>query len=183
MKTSKGLNWLLAALPLILLGVMTLVFAGKSLHRDPHITPNTLVGKLEPAVAIAPFDGGAALTPRQAAGTSGPYVVNFFGSWCGPCIEESPMLMDLKAKGVPMVGVAYQDTPAAARVFLDRHGDPFVAHLNDPDARAAIEFGVSGVPETFLVGADGKIISKISLPLTQSTAQALFEQYSKAKAS
>lgn len=183
MKLPKGANWVLAALPLIILGIMTLVFAGKSLHRNPHITPNALVGKPEPAVAIAPLEGGAAVTTRQAAGTSGPYVVNFFGSWCGPCIEESPVLMDLKAKGVPMVGVAYQDTPAAAQVFLNRHGDPFIARLNDPDARAAIEFGVSGVPETFLISGDGKIISKASLPLTEKTSKILLDQYQMAKAS
>lgn len=167
-------RWLLAALPLILLGIMTAVFAGKSLNRETQVATAALVGKPAPAVLMIPLDGGPPLSAATASGTTGPYMVNFFASWCAPCIIEHPVLTGLQAKGVPIVGVNYKDKPDAARAFLAKHGDPFVAHLTDPDARASIEYGVSGVPETFVVNARGQIVAKHSGPLDEATAAALW---------
>jgi cytochrome c biogenesis protein CcmG/thiol:disulfide interchange protein DsbE len=106
---------------------------------------------------------------RQATG-GGPVLVNFFASWCGPCEIEHPVLMDLQRRQIRIIGVAYKDAPANAQAFLSRLGDPFDARLVDRDGRAGIEFGVTGVPETFLIGADGVILAKHTGPLTGEEA-------------
>ena len=181
MKNTKVMQWGLAALPLILLGIMTAIFYGKSLHRDPQVQTHALVGKPAPTVAMASLEGAAPMDAATAAGAGagGPYVVNFFASWCGPCATEQPTLLELKARGVRIVGVNYKDKPEDARAFLAKFGDPFVARLTDPDGRAGIEFGVSAVPESFLVGANGIVLAKASLPLTPSDAKRLMDQLSK----
>jgi len=181
LKKSSLLHWGLAVLPLVLLGGMTFIFASKSLHRDPQVQTHALVGKPVPAIAMASLDGGAPASAAAAAGTSGPYVVNFFASWCAPCATEQPVLMELKAKGVRIVGVNYKDTPEAARAFLARYGDPFAARLSDPDGRAGIEYGVSAVPESFLVGSNGLVLAKASLPMAKADAERLMAQLSKDK--
>jgi cytochrome c biogenesis protein CcmG, thiol:disulfide interchange protein DsbE len=167
-------RWLLAALPLIILGIMTLVFAGKSLNRDTQVQTAALVGQPAPTIRMAPLEGGPPVSASEAKGASGPYLVNFFASWCAPCIVEHPVLTGLQAKGVPIVGVNYKDQPQAARAFLAKHGDPFVARLTDPDARVGIEYGVSGVPETFLISSSGEVLAKFSGPLTEAEAQKLW---------
>jgi cytochrome c biogenesis protein CcmG/thiol:disulfide interchange protein DsbE len=165
---------LLAFLPLAVLVGLAIVFAGWSLKRDPHVQPHALVGKPAPAIALAPLDGGAPVTTRD--GADGPFLINFFASWCGPCAIEHPTLMALKQQGVRIVGVAYRDTPAAAQDFLAKRGDPFALMLNDADGRAGIEYGITGVPETYLVGSDGIIIDKIAAPITVEDAQKLLRK-------
>ncbi len=165
---------LLAFAPLAVLVVLAVVFAGWSLKRDPHIQPHALVGKPAPAIALATLDGGAPVTTRE--GANGPFLINFFASWCGPCAIEHPTLMALKQQGVRIVGVAYRDKPDAANAFIARLGDPFALKLNDPEGRAGIEYGTTGVPETYLVGSDGVIIDKISAPMTLEDAQKLLRK-------
>lgn len=165
---------LLAFLPLIALVLLAVVFVGWSLKRDPHVLPHALVGKPLPAITLAPLQGGAPVTPQQ--GASGPYLVNFFASWCGPCAIEHPVLMALHEQGVRIVGVAYEDTPANAAAFLAKRGDPFAMTLNDAEGRAGIEYGITGVPETYLIGSDGMILDKISAPMTIEDAQKLLRK-------
>ncbi len=165
---------LLAFLPLAVLAVLAIVFAGWSLNRDPHVRPHALVGKPAPAIALATLDGGPPVTTRE--GADGPFLINFFASWCGPCELEHPTLMALKNQGVRIVGVAYRDKPDAANAFIGRLGDPFALKLNDPEGRAGIEYGTTGVPETYLIGSDGVIIDKISAPMTVEDAQKLLRK-------
>ena len=106
----------------------------------------------------------------------GPLLVNFYASWCAPCAEEAPALMALKAQGVRIVGVAWKDAPDKAQTFLRDHGDPFAERLVDQSGRAGVDFGVSGVPETFAVDSSGVIRAKQALPLTPDTAEALVER-------
>lgn len=164
-------RWIIWA-PLGVLALLAVLFAGFALRRDPTYIPAELVGKPLPEVALPRLDGGGPpvpLKPEAPAGT----LVNFFASWCAPCIQEAPALMALKQQGVRIVGVAYHDEPAASRTFLNRYGDPFASKLVDYDGRAGIEFGVSGVPETFLIGPNGVIIGKHSGALTPAAAEAL----------
>jgi len=114
--------------------------------------------------------------PVTLPGAQGPYLVNFFASWCAPCEGEQPVLMDLKARGVTLVGIAYKDAPANTDAFLGRLGDPFSRRLVDRDGRAGLEFGVTGVPETYLVGANGVILAKHTGPLTADSAGALLNK-------
>ncbi len=163
-------------LPLVVLAALALLFAGYALHHDPHVNPAALVGRPAPAVALQPLDGGPA---RNVSDGPRPLLINFFASWCVPCVEEAPALMALKAEGVAVIGVAYKDRPEKASGFLRDHGDPYLATLQDPQGRAGVEYGISGVPETFAVSADGVILAKHVGPLTPDAAEALVERASR----
>lgn len=157
--------------PLIVLIGLAVLFAGYALKHDPRVQPDALVGKPVPAVILPDLDTGEMVAVREAP--SGPRLINFFASWCAPCRVEQPQLMALKARGVTVVGIAYKDEPARSQAFLAELGDPFAVKLVDRNGRAGIEFGVTGVPETFLVGADGVILAKHSGPLTDADVEKL----------
>ncbi len=167
---------LIALLPLAVLVALAVLFATFGLHHDPHFTPDALVGQTAPDALLPRLyaPGEAHLAPTL----NGPVLVNFFFSTCPPCIEEAPALMALKSQGVRLVGIAYKEPPEDTRAFLARYGDPFVAVFYDRDGRAALDWGVSGAPETFLVAADGKVLAKHSGALTPVDAEALLERAS-----
>ena len=165
---------LLAFAPLAVLAVLAVLFATFGLHHDPHFNPDALVGHAAPDGVLPRLDGSG--PERLSATLKGPTLVNFFFSTCPPCLEEAPALMALKSEGVQMVGVAYKEPPADTRAFLARYGDPFAEVLADRDGRLAIDWGVTGAPETFAVSADGHILAKHSGALTPADAQALLER-------
>jgi cytochrome c biogenesis protein CcmG/thiol:disulfide interchange protein DsbE len=160
--------------PLIVLIGLGVLFAGYALKHDPHVQPHALVGKPVPAVSLPDLDTGAMVAVRDTP--AGPRLINFYASWCAPCRVEAPQLMALKAQGVAVVGVAYKDDPAKTQAFLTELGDPFAVKLADRTGRAGIEFGVTGVPETFLVGSDGVILAKHSGPLTDADVPELMKK-------
>jgi cytochrome c biogenesis protein CcmG/thiol:disulfide interchange protein DsbE len=164
---------LAAILPVVALLALVAVFALFSLHRNPQVTPMAMVGKPAPSISLTPLSGGASV-PMSAV-TRGPVLVNFYASWCAPCVDEAPALMALKAEGVRIVGVAYKDTPDKTAAFLARMGDPYETVLIDPDGRAGLEFGTTGVPETYAVDARGVIRGKHAGPLTADDAETLIE--------
>jgi cytochrome c biogenesis protein CcmG/thiol:disulfide interchange protein DsbE len=166
-------RWLAFA-PLIILIALAALFAGFALKRDPHVQPHALVGKPMPALSLPELDSGRPAPIRAA--TDDPILVNFFASWCAPCEVEHPQLMALKAQGVKVVGIAYKDAPANTQAFLTRLGDPFAERLVDRDGRAGLEFGVTGVPETYLVSSDGTILAKHTGPLTPDAAEDLLKK-------
>ena len=167
-------RWI-AILPLAVCLILGALFLAR-VHHDPHYTPDALVGKTMPDETLAAFDGGAA-TKLSAVAPPGT-VINFFASWCAPCVEEQPALMALKAQGVKVVGIVspWRYDPAATHAMLERGGNPYSQTLLDRDGRAVLDFGVSGVPETFVIGKGGKVIAKYALPLTPQDANALLEQ-------
>jgi cytochrome c biogenesis protein CcmG/thiol:disulfide interchange protein DsbE len=164
---------LIALLPLAALVAAIIVFAGWSLHRDPQVVPTAMVGKPAPALVLDKLDGSG----REALRTAihGPALVNFYASWCAPCAQESASLMALKYEGVRIIGVAYKDTPAASAGFLQKLGNPYAETLTDPDGAAGIEFGVTGVPETYAVDAAGVIRAKRAEPIDTADAEALLQ--------
>lgn len=162
---------LIALAPVAVLVALGLLFALFGLRNDPRFLPRALVGKPVPEVTLPTLADG--LPDTLAAPGKGPYLVNVFASWCAPCEIEAPLLVALEARGVPIVGVAYKDAPEKTRAFLARTGDPYARVLVDREGRAGIELGVSGVPETYLVDGSGRILDKISAPLTEADAARL----------
>ncbi|MBV9783804.1 MAG: DsbE family thiol:disulfide interchange protein [Acidisphaera sp.] len=123
---------------------------------DPRGVPSPLVGRRIPDFSLPaqPPDGvGFGSADLLAAGR--PVLVNFFASWCVPCVLEAPVLMQLKEAGVPIWGVAYKDQPDAAAQFLRANGDPYARLARDEPGRVAIDFGVYGVPESYFVDRSG----------------------------
>lgn len=166
------MNRWLAFLPLAALVALGLLFALFALKRDPQVQPDALVGKPLPDLTLPTLDTGRPMRLHDAAKPA-PVLVNIFASWCAPCEIEHPVLVDLKKQGVRVVGVAYKDAPENTKAFLGRLGDPYGERLVDRDGRAGIELGVTGVPETYLVGADGTILAKHTGPLTAQSARDL----------
>ncbi|HEX5378812.1 MAG TPA: DsbE family thiol:disulfide interchange protein [Phenylobacterium sp.] len=175
------MNRWLAAAPLAALAALALLFGLFALKHDPRVQPHALVGKPLPDLTLPALDGGRAVRLREAAATGGPVLVNVFASWCAPCEVEAPVLMELKAQGVKLVGVAYKDAPDNTKAFLGRVGDPYVERLVDRDGRAGIELGVTGVPETYLVDARGMILAKYPAPLSPADARALTARIAQAR--
>jgi cytochrome c biogenesis protein CcmG/thiol:disulfide interchange protein DsbE len=133
--------------------------------RDPSLLPSALIDKPAPDFTLAGFDGADGLS---LAGLKGQVaVVNFFASWCMPCRTEEPLLMRLsEQQHVPLYGIAYKDKPADARHYLDQLGNPYRRVGLDESGRTAINFGVYGVPETYLIDKAGHIRFRYVGPLT-----------------
>ena len=171
-------RWI-AILPLAGFALFAALFFAR-VHHDPHYIPDALVGKPLPDESL-PLMAGGAPKPLIAEAPPGT-VINFFASWCVPCVQEQPALLALKAQGVKVIGVVspWRYDPAATQAMLAR-GNPYSETLLDPDGKATLDFGVSGVPETFVVGKDGRIAAKYAEPLNAQTAEALSEQVDKAR--
>jgi cytochrome c biogenesis protein CcmG/thiol:disulfide interchange protein DsbE len=131
---------------------------------DPSKVPSALIGKPAPKVALPPIPGVQAPGFSTAdLGKGEVTLVNVWASWCTPCVAEHPFLMRLKQSGAArIVGVNYKDTAEAARAFLARRGNPFEAAGFDADGRAGVEWGVTKVPETFVVDANGVVVFKLT---------------------
>lgn len=143
---------------------------------DPSKLPSTLIGRPAPAAQFAAVEGLTDGTRAVPGFTTGDLakgkvsVVNFWASWCTPCIAEHPELIELKSRtGVDIYGVNYKDEPSAARRFIGRYGNPFAAVGADANGRAAIDWGVYGVPETYVVNGRGEIAYKHVGPITRES--------------
>jgi cytochrome c biogenesis protein CcmG/thiol:disulfide interchange protein DsbE len=161
---------ILPFIPLAVIVALGVLFAGYGLHHDPQVQPNALIGKPLPAVALPPLRGGP--PAHLAALLRGPGLVNVFGSWCGPCALEGPQLMRLKSNGVTLVGISWMDKPGDTQAFLDRTGNPFAAVLVGSDD-TAVDFGITGAPETFVVDGKGMIVDKRVGPITDKDVAVL----------
>ncbi len=152
----------LALLPLAIFLALAGVFLAQLLSgRDNAVVPSALIGEPAPRIALPPLEGGPlpGLEPSRFEGRV--TLVNVWASWCAPCRIEHPLLMQLAAENrVTIVGINYKDRPENARRFLGELGNPYDAIGVDGNGRAAIDWGVYGVPETFLVGKDGRIAWK-----------------------
>ncbi|HME30884.1 MAG TPA: DsbE family thiol:disulfide interchange protein [Pseudolabrys sp.] len=163
---------LLVLLPLIAFLALAALFIYRLGAGDPARIPSALIGRLAPAIDLPPLPGlerngkmvpGLTSTTFQGAVT----LLNVWASWCVPCHDEVPFLEQLsKDKRIQLVGINYKDSSDNARRFLNRYGNPFVAVGSDEAGRAAIDWGVYGVPETFLIGRDGHIAYKLVGPIT-----------------
>ncbi|MGE3279973.1 MAG: DsbE family thiol:disulfide interchange protein [Alphaproteobacteria bacterium] len=157
-------RWVLFGPAALFLGLVLTFVAG--LGRDPKILPSPLIGKPVPEFSLPPVEGRRlGLATGDLKGEVS--LVNVFASWCLACREEHPLLMRLQARGdLPLHGLNYKDKPADAARWLDQMGDPYRRTGADLDGKVAIDWGVYGVPETFLVDAQGRIAFKQIGPLT-----------------
>jgi cytochrome c biogenesis protein CcmG/thiol:disulfide interchange protein DsbE len=159
-------------LPLLLFAGLVLLFLIRLFAGDPARIPSALIGHPAPPTNLPPIAGlerdGRPVPGIEPASFKGAVtLVNVWASWCVPCHDEAPLLVELaRDPRLRVVGINYKDDPENARRFLGRYGNPFAAAGADPNGRAAIEWGVYGVPETFIVGRDGRIAYKLVGPIT-----------------
>ncbi len=158
--------------PLLIFLGLVLLFLIRLYAGDPSQIPSALIGHPAPQTNLPPVAGldrnGAPVPGIDAAHFKGAVtVVNVWASWCVPCHDEAPLLMQLaRDSRLRVIGINYKDEPENARRFLGRYGNPFAAAGADLNGRAAIEWGVYGVPETFVVGRDARIAYKLVGPIT-----------------
>jgi len=164
-------RWLMAA-PLIAFAALAAIFWFRLGNTDPSRIPSALIGRPAPQTALPALAGlvnnGAQIPGLDPSVFKGKVsVVNVWASWCVPCHDEAPLLTELgKDTRLQIVGINYKDAPDNARRFLGRYGNPFGIVGVDGNGRASIEWGVYGVPETFIVGREGTIVYKMVGPVT-----------------
>ncbi len=165
-----GRRWLRMALPLVVFASLVAVLAA-GLGRDPRELPSPLVGRPAPAFRTPTLVGP---TPQLARDDlkGQVWLLNVWASWCAACRIEHPVLVDFaKGGALPVYGLNYKDTAPEALRWLATHGDPYRASLSDPDGRLGMEFGVYGVPETFLIDQEGVVRFKHVGPLTPAVLE------------
>lgn len=174
---AKRRGWAIA--PFLIFVVMAALFAFALTSGDPSKLPSALIGKPVPQTDFPALEGllengqpvpGFHATDLAKGKVS---IVNFWASWCVPCIEEHPLLITLKERsGVDIYGVNYKDQPEAGRRFIGRYGNPFTAVGTDHSGRNAIEWGVYGMPETFVIDGAGRIAYKHVGPISKESLEA-----------
>jgi cytochrome c biogenesis protein CcmG, thiol:disulfide interchange protein DsbE len=177
-RTTRPRRWIVL-LPLALFLALAALFYFRLGAGDPSVIPSALIGHPAPDTDLPPVAGlmrdGKPVPGLSAADLKGQVtVLNVWGSWCLPCREEAPVLMRMAADPrYRLVGLDYKDEPANALKFLERFGNPFVAIGADANGRGAIEWGVYGVPETFVIDRNGMIVFKLVGPITSANLPSL----------
>lgn len=167
----KALRFLL---PLALFAAIVL-FLGVGLGLNPREVPSPLIGKPAPAFKLPRLDDASRTLSRDDM-LGKVWMLNVWASWCAPCREEHPLVVDIARRGlVPVYGLNYKDKPAAAAGWLASLGNPYRATLVDADGRAGIDFGVYGVPETFIIDRQGIVRLKHTGPLTPEVVRERIE--------
>jgi cytochrome c biogenesis protein CcmG/thiol:disulfide interchange protein DsbE len=179
----------LTLLPLLVFLALAALFFLRLGSGDPSHIPSALIGRHAPPTDLPPVadltrDGKPVPGLTNAAFAGNVTLVNVWASWCVPCHDEVPFLQALsKDKRIQLVGINYKDAPDNARRFLNRYGNPFAATGQDANGRTAIDWGVYGVPETFIVGRDGRIAYKLVGPISaDNLARTLEPEIEKAAA-
>lgn len=178
--SGRSRRWLVA-LPLVGFMAVAGLFLLRLYGGDPSKIPSALIGRPAPPTALPPLEGlvhdGTQVPGLDPAAFKGKVsLVNVWASWCIPCHDEAPLLTELgKDERLQLVGINYKDSSDNARRFLGRYGNPFGIVGVDGNGRAAIEWGVYGVPETFVVGRDGRIVYKLVGPVTPENFESVLK--------
>ena len=160
---------LVVAPPLIFAALAGLFFGG--MYRDdPNALPSTLVGNPAPDLILTPLGNGP-LPGKEILQSGDVILVNYWASWCAPCRVEHPQLLELKNDGIDIVGVNYKDDAKKALAFLEELRNPYSAIGADSEGRTALDWGVYGVPETFVIDGSGKVILRFAGPVTKSVLE------------
>ncbi len=155
--------------PLVFAALAAVFFIGMQ-RGDPDALPSALEGKQAPAVEITTL-GDSAGFDDQTLRQGQVSLVNFWASWCAPCRAEHPSLYTLANEGIAIYGVNYKDNPGKALNFLDELGNPYTAMGADAGGRMALNWGVYGVPETYVIDGAGKIVLRFAGPITARTLE------------
>jgi cytochrome c biogenesis protein CcmG/thiol:disulfide interchange protein DsbE len=150
----------------LLLFVALGIFLFVGLYRDPRYVPSPLIGKPAPEFTLPSLqDASYPVSSKELLGQ--PWVLNVWGTWCGGCRQEHDTLLAIaRQKTVPLVGLNWKDDNAAAQQWLSQLGNPYAVVAEDREGRTAIDWGVYGAPETFLIGPDGVVLYKHIAPMT-----------------
>lgn len=161
---------LLLILPPVLFAALGgLLYAGMN-RENPDALPSAIAGQAAPGMQVQPLGALPPLTD-EALRAPGVKLVNFWASWCAPCRAEHPLLTELAAEGVTVLGVNYKDTEAQALSFLDELGNPYAAIGADATGRTGLDWGLYGVPETFVIDGAGRVILRFPGPLTRDVVE------------
>ena len=172
---------MIVLVPLLAFLALAALFMFRLGAGDPSRIPSALIGHVAPQTNLPALAGlaheGKAVPGLDSAAFKGEVtVLNVWASWCVPCRDEAPLLMRIaQDKRIRVVGMNQKDRPENARRFLGRYGNPYVASGADVSGRAAIEWGVYGVPETFIVGRDGRIAYKVVGPITAQNLEQIIK--------
>jgi len=153
-------------LPPVVFLALAAVFVMGMAREDPEALPSALAGKGAPVLALSPL-GGRPVPDDAVLRAPGVKLVNFWASWCAPCRAEHPILTELAAQGIPIHGINYKDQPAQAESFLAELGNPFATVGADTTGRNGIDWGLYGVPETFVIDGQGRIVLRYPGPVTR----------------
>lgn len=158
----------------LLLFVALGLFLFVGLYRDPRYVPSPLIGKPAPEFTLPSLqDANYPVSSKELLGQ--PWVLNVWGTWCGGCRQEHETLLAIAAqRSVPLIGLNWKDDNALARQWLAQLGNPYAVVAEDREGRTAIDWGVYGAPETFLIGPDGIVLYKHIAPMTMEVWQKEF---------
>ena len=159
-------RWLMFAPPVLFAALAGLFMAGM-MRDDPDGLPSAFAGKAAPLLQVTALGDGPLLTDALLR-APGVKVVNYWASWCAPCRVEHPRLSEIAASGVPVYGVNYKDSAANALGFLDELGNPYAAVGADATGRTALDWGLYGVPETFVIDGSGTVVLRFAGPITKT---------------
>lgn len=152
---------------LLPLGLFFIVvgFLAKGLYLDPHEVPSPLIGKAAPAFQAPDLNNpDKTFSPNDMKGKV--WLLNVWASWCAACREEHPTLMEMRQQNIPLYGLAYKDTDAESQAVLKQNGDPYITTATDASGKIGIDYGVYGVPETYIIDKAGIIRYKQIGPIT-----------------
>lgn len=151
--------------PVLFVGLAALFYFG-NMREDRDTLPSAREGQLAPPVVLAQLGDGAPFTDETLRDGE-VKLVNYWASWCAPCRAEHPLLEELAEEGLPIYGINYRDDPNRAMAFLRELGNPFAAMGADASGRMALDWGLYGVPETYVIDGEGRIILRFAGPLTR----------------
>lgn len=161
---------LMIAPPLVFLALAFMFFLGMYRSDDPMALPSTREGGPVPELTLSELSGGGPFGAEEL-NAPGVKLVNFWASWCTPCRVEHPQLEMLAREGVTIYGVNYKDDPTRALMFLDEMGNPYAALGADDQGRTGLDWGIYGVPETFIIDGNGIVVKRFAGPITMDTLE------------
>ena len=168
-EAGRRISWLMLVPPAVFAALAVMFYLGMQ-REDPEALPSARIGQQAPPMVLTPL-GAKPMLDDGALRAPGVKLVNYWASWCAPCRAEHPNLVALAGEGIPVFGINYKDDPGKALAFLDELGDPYSAIGADETGRTALDWGLYGVPETYVIDGRGRVVLRFAGPITQRTLE------------